>query len=217
VRRQKRTPREETPRSPDAQPTKPPSAVKKKDKTVQFRCKTGPIMDLNGKIVHHPRRNTIRHGLIDANFHGLLDMQVELINKELTQLLITSYEPDARRFVFPNGEVLTVQASDVGRVYGLISTGERITVQSCPAVERRKLEASTGMRGNKYNIMHTNIKLAVLKTMIEECVDGNAFCRMYILHSLGTLLVPGNSWKITLNYAKYLNEDLSTLGTLNWG
>ncbi|CAN1761550.1 hypothetical protein LINPERHAP1_LOCUS7938 [Linum perenne] len=107
-------------------------------------------MDLNGKIVHHPRRNTIRHGLIDANFHGLLDMQVQLINKELTQLLITSYEPDARRFVFPNGEVLTVQASDVGRVYGLVSTGERITVQSCPAVERRKLEASTGMRGNKY-------------------------------------------------------------------
>ncbi|CAN1761546.1 hypothetical protein LINPERHAP1_LOCUS7938 [Linum perenne] len=213
VRRQKRTPREETPRSPDAQPTKPPAAVEKKDKTVQFRCKTGPIMDLNGKIVHHPRRNTIRHGLIDANFHGLLDMQVQLINKELTQLLITSYEPDARRFVFPNGEVLTVQASDVGRVYGLVSTGERITVQSCPAVERRKLEASTGMRGNK----HTNIKLAVLKTMIEECVDGNAFCRMYILHSLGTLLVPGNSWKITLNYAKYLNEDLSTLGTLNWG
>ncbi|CAN1831003.1 hypothetical protein LINPERHAP1_LOCUS33053 [Linum perenne] len=53
--------------------------------------------------------------------------------------------------------------------------------------------------------------------MIEECVDGNAFCRMYILHSLGTLLVPRNSWKITLNYAKYLNEDLSTLGTLNWG
>ncbi|CAN1187144.1 hypothetical protein LINPERHAP2_LOCUS38564 [Linum perenne] len=91
-------------------------------------------MDLNGKIVHHPRRNTIRRGLIDANFHGLLDMQVQLINKELTQLLITSYEPDARRFVFPNGEVLTVQASDVGRVYGLVSTGERITVQSCPAV-----------------------------------------------------------------------------------
>ncbi|CAN1341979.1 hypothetical protein LINPERPRIM_LOCUS39342 [Linum perenne] len=53
--------------------------------------------------------------------------------------------------------------------------------------------------------------------MIEDCMDGNAFCRMYILHSLGTLLVPGNSWKITLNYAKYLNEDLSTLGTLNWG
>ncbi|CAN1174414.1 hypothetical protein LINPERHAP2_LOCUS31287, partial [Linum perenne] len=67
------------------------------------------------------------------------------------------------------------------------------------------------------SLRHTNIKLAVLKTMIEECVDGNAFCRMYILHSLGTLLVPGNSWKITLNYAKYLNEDLSTLGTLNWG
>ncbi|CAN1174531.1 hypothetical protein LINPERHAP2_LOCUS31371, partial [Linum perenne] len=213
VRRQKRTPREEAPISPDAPPIKAPSAVEKKDKIVQFRCKTGPIMDLNGKIVHHPRRNTIRRGLIDANFHGLLDIQVELINKELTQLLITSYEPDARRFVFPNGEVLTVQASDVGRVYGLVSTGERITVQSCPAVERRKLEASTGMRGNK----HTNIKLAVLKTMIEECVDGNAFCRMYILHSLGTLLVPGNSWKITLNYAKYLNEDLSTLGTLNWG
>ncbi|CAN1841955.1 hypothetical protein LINPERHAP1_LOCUS36687 [Linum perenne] len=109
-------------------------------------------MDLNGKIVHHPRRNTIRRGLIDANFHGLLDMQAKLINKE-------------------------------GHV----------------------------------SLRHTNIKLAVLNTMIEECVDGNAFCRMYIMHSLGTLLVPGNSWKITLNYAKYLNEDLSTLGTLNWG
>ncbi|CAN1732400.1 hypothetical protein LINPERHAP1_LOCUS1612, partial [Linum perenne] len=203
VRRQKRTPREETPRSPDAQPSKPPAAVEKKDKTVQFRCKTGPTMDLNGKIVHHPRRNTIRRGLIDANFHGLLDMQVQLINKELTQLLITSYEPDARRFVFPNGEVLTVQASDVGRVYGLVSTGERITVQSCPAVG--------GINRDERE------QLAVLKTMIEECVDGNDFCRMYILHSLGTLLVPGNSWKITLNYAKYLNEDLSTLGTLNWG
>ncbi|CAN1154172.1 hypothetical protein LINPERPRIM_LOCUS40991 [Linum perenne] len=40
---------------------------------------------------------------------------------------------------------------------------------------------------------------------------------IYILHSLGTLLVPVNSWKITLNYAKYLNEDLSKLGSLNWG
>ncbi|CAN1154173.1 hypothetical protein LINPERPRIM_LOCUS40991 [Linum perenne] len=56
-----------------------------------------------------------------------------------------------------------------------------------------------------------------MKTRIEECMDGNAFCMIYILHSLGTLLVPVNSWKITLNYAKYLNEDLSKLGSLNWG
>ncbi|CAN1154174.1 hypothetical protein LINPERPRIM_LOCUS40991 [Linum perenne] len=103
-------------------------------------------------------------------------MQVELINKELTQLLISSYEPFAHRFVFPNGEVLTVEASDVARVYIFVSSGDPITVQ-----------------------------------------NGNAFCMIYILHSLGTLLVPVNSWKITLNYAKYLNEDLSKLGSLNWG
>ncbi|CAN1763043.1 hypothetical protein LINPERHAP1_LOCUS8657 [Linum perenne] len=179
VRRQKRTPREEPPISPDAPPSKAPSTVEKKDKMVQFRCKTRPIMDLNGKIVHHPRRNTIRHGLIDANFHGLLEMQVELINKELTQLLISPYEPDARRFVFPDGEVSLLRPQTW--------------------------------------LVHNNIKLAVLKTRIEECMDGNALYRMYILHSLGTLLVPGNSWKITLNYAKYLNEELSKLGSLNWG
>ncbi|CAN1292005.1 hypothetical protein LINPERPRIM_LOCUS21382 [Linum perenne] len=40
---------------------------------------------------------------------------------------------------------------------------------------------------------------------------------MFILHSLGTLLVPGNSWKISLNYAKYLNEDFSFIGQQNWG
>ncbi|CAN1805113.1 hypothetical protein LINPERHAP1_LOCUS24141 [Linum perenne] len=40
---------------------------------------------------------------------------------------------------------------------------------------------------------------------------------MFILHILGTLLVPGNSWKISLNYAKYLNEEFSLIGQLNWG
>ncbi|CAN1341976.1 hypothetical protein LINPERPRIM_LOCUS39342 [Linum perenne] len=139
-------------------------------------------MDLNGKIVHHPRRNTICRGLIDANFHGLLDMQVELINKELTQLLITSYEPDARRFVFPNGEVLTVEASDVGRVYGIVSSGDRITVQSCPAVERRKLEASTGMRGNKYNIMCMLNVLYLICFVHAICIIYDMFSTCYMSH-----------------------------------
>ncbi|CAN1141951.1 hypothetical protein LINPERPRIM_LOCUS25737 [Linum perenne] len=113
---------------------------------------------------------------MDANFHGLLDVQVDLINKELCGFLISSYDPTTRTFLFPNGEVLTVEPSDVTRVYGLTA--------------------------------HKSI---------EECQDGHAFSRMYILHSLGTLLVPGNSWKISLNYAKYLNEDFSLIGQLNWG
>ncbi|CAN1792628.1 hypothetical protein LINPERHAP1_LOCUS19754 [Linum perenne] len=66
-------------------------------------------------------------------------------------------------------------------------------------------------------VQHNNVKLATLKKSIEECQDGNAFSRMYILHSLGTLLVPGNSWKISLNYEKYLNEEFSLIGQLNWG
>ncbi|CAN1282706.1 hypothetical protein LINPERPRIM_LOCUS18142 [Linum perenne] len=66
-------------------------------------------------------------------------------------------------------------------------------------------------------VSHSNVKLANLKKSIEECQDGHAFSRMFILHSLGTLLVPGNSWKISLNYAKYLNEDFSLIGQLNWG
>ncbi|CAN1310415.1 hypothetical protein LINPERPRIM_LOCUS28057 [Linum perenne] len=126
-------------------------AVKKRV-AVQFRCKTRPLLDVNGKIVQHPRRNTIRRDLMDANFHGLLDLQVDLINKELC-----------------------------------VST------------------------------RHNNVKLATLKKSTEECQDGNAFSRMYILHTLGTLLVPGNSWKISLNYAKYLNEEFSLIGQLNWG
>ncbi|CAN1292006.1 hypothetical protein LINPERPRIM_LOCUS21382 [Linum perenne] len=150
-------------------------AVKKRA-AVQFCCKTRPLLDVNGKIVQHPRRNTIRHDLMDANFHGLLDLQVDLINKELYSFLITSYDPIARTFVFPNGEVLTVEPTDVARVYVLSS--------------------------------HKSI---------EGCQDGNAFSRMFILHSLGTLLVPGNSWKISLNYAKYLNEDFSFIGQQNWG
>ncbi|CAN1310414.1 hypothetical protein LINPERPRIM_LOCUS28057 [Linum perenne] len=150
-------------------------AVKKRV-AVQFRCKTRPLLDVNGKIVQHPRRNTIRRDLMDANFHGLLDLQVDLINKELCSFVMASYDPKTRTFVFPNGEVLTVEPTDVARVYGLPS------------------HKST-----------------------EECQDGNAFSRMYILHTLGTLLVPGNSWKISLNYAKYLNEEFSLIGQLNWG
>ncbi|CAN1188188.1 hypothetical protein LINPERHAP2_LOCUS39171 [Linum perenne] len=82
-----------------------------------------------------------------------------------------------------------------------VSHGNPINVDSCPAAERRKFETAVGITGN----MHNNIKLAILKKGIEECRDDNAFNRMFILRSLGTLLVPGNSWKISMNYAKYLN------------
>ncbi|CAN1136884.1 hypothetical protein LINPERHAP2_LOCUS9729 [Linum perenne] len=126
-------------------------AVKKRA-AVQFCCKTRPLLDVNGKIVQHPRRNTIRRDLMDANFHGLLDLQSSF-------------------------DILYV-----------------------PCLYR-----------------HNNVKLAQLKKSIEECQDGNAFSKMFILHSLGTLLVPGNSWKISLNYAKYLNEDFSFISQLNWG
>ncbi|CAN1794782.1 hypothetical protein LINPERHAP1_LOCUS20412, partial [Linum perenne] len=150
---------------------------------------------------------------MDANFHGLLDLQVDLINKELCSFMMASYDPKTRTFVFPNGEVLTVEPTDVARVYGLPSHGIPINIKSCPTAERRKFEATSGLGGNRHN----NIKLATLKKSIEECQDGNAFSRMYILHTLGTLLVPGNSWKISLNYAKYLNEEFSLIGQLNWG
>ncbi|CAN1308123.1 hypothetical protein LINPERPRIM_LOCUS27255 [Linum perenne] len=187
-------------------------AVKKRA-AVQFRCKTRPLLDVNGKIVQHPRRNTIRRDQMDANFHGLLDLQVDLINKELCSFVMASYDPKTRTFVFPNGEVLIVEPTDVARVYGLPSHGIPINIKSCPTAERRKFEATSRLGGNRHN----NVKLATLKKSIEECQDGNAFSRMYILHSLGTLLVPGNSWKISLNYEKYLNEEFSLIGQLNWG
>ncbi|CAN1846713.1 hypothetical protein LINPERHAP1_LOCUS38315 [Linum perenne] len=185
----------------------------KRRAAVQFRCKTRPLLDVNAKIVQHRRRNTIRRDLMDASFHGLLDVQVDLINKELCGFLISSYDPTTRTFVFPNGEVLTVEPSDVTRVYGLTAHGNTINVETCPTADKRKFEAASGLGGNR----HSNVKLANLKKSIEECQDGHAFSRMFILHSLGTLLVPGNSWKISLNYAKYLNEDFSLIGQLNWG
>ncbi|CAN1240569.1 hypothetical protein LINGRAPRIM_LOCUS2785 [Linum grandiflorum] len=63
----------------------------------------------------------IKNLLRAAGFHRFLEMQVRSINRDLTELLIKSFNMTMRKFDI-NGHSLSIEADDVARVYGLPSS-----------------------------------------------------------------------------------------------
>ncbi|CAN1239890.1 hypothetical protein LINGRAPRIM_LOCUS2519 [Linum grandiflorum] len=68
-------------------------------------------------------RHFIKNLLRVAGFHRFLEMQVRSINRDLTELLIKSFNMTTRKFGI-NGHLLSIEADDMARVYGLPSSGK---------------------------------------------------------------------------------------------
>ncbi|CAN0907550.1 hypothetical protein LINGRAHAP2_LOCUS24856, partial [Linum grandiflorum] len=118
----------------------------------------------------------IRRYLLDANFHGILDLQIEVINKDLSDFLLRSFDAELGVFNFDKGVTLSIEPRDVTRVYGLLS-----------------------------------------RKQLPDIADPKAYAKLYILFALGTMLRASNSWKVSLNYAKYLHAEFHEIANYNWG
>ncbi|CAN0927059.1 Heat shock 70 kDa protein BIP2 [Linum grandiflorum] len=184
----------------------------KKMISIPFRCKTKGVMELNKMIEARKTGLRIKKKLYDAKFHGLLDLQVEVVNHDLTDLLIESFNPTTRKFNL-NGHVLSIEPSDVERVYGLPSTGLEVDVELCTTRAMNTFEAENNVTRNNRKY----ITLKELKETLEETTDPNAFAKLYIMFSLGQLLVPSNSVKVSMRYAQFLNGSFDDIGKFNWG
>ncbi|CAN0839075.1 hypothetical protein LINGRAHAP2_LOCUS2476, partial [Linum grandiflorum] len=144
-------------------------------KKVAFRCKTGLIVEVNSKLTDDRRLNTVRRYLLDANFHGILDQQIKVINKDLSDFLLCSFDAELGVFNFGKGLTLSIEPKDVTRVYGLLS-----------------------------------------RKQLPDIAVNTSYAKLYILFSLGTMLRASNSWKVSLNYAKYLHEEFHEIANYNW-
>ncbi|CAN0921868.1 hypothetical protein LINGRAHAP2_LOCUS32815, partial [Linum grandiflorum] len=70
----------------------------------------------------------------------------------------------------------------------------------------------TGIVGN----VSGNIMLSTLEQIAKNIKNPIAFAKAYILYSLGSMLAATNSWKVTLNYATYLQGELKAVSSYNW-
>ncbi|CAN0904757.1 hypothetical protein LINGRAHAP2_LOCUS23281, partial [Linum grandiflorum] len=186
-------------------------------KKVAFRCKTGPIVEVKSKFADDRRLNTIRRYLLDANFHGILDLQIEVINKDLSDFLLCSFDAELGMFNFGKGVTLSIEPRDVTRVYGLLSRKQLpdIAVNTCGYHLVKKFMWCTKTRAKQGE--KRNIDLAKLQQTLEVCQDPKAYAKLYILFALGTMLRASNSWKVSLNYAKYLHAEFHEIANYNWG
>ncbi|CAN1177977.1 hypothetical protein LINPERHAP2_LOCUS33419 [Linum perenne] len=103
------------------------SKVKKerKGKKEVFRCKTNRLILLNSRIEKMPMGSEVKRSLFEVKFHGLLEVQVDIVDKDLVSMLIEAFDPNHRKFKV-GGEWLSLEAADVTRVYGLPSSGKEI-------------------------------------------------------------------------------------------
>ncbi|CAN0919261.1 hypothetical protein LINGRAHAP2_LOCUS31345 [Linum grandiflorum] len=73
-------------------------------------------MECNGKLADDRCLNIIRRYPLDANFHGILDLQIDVINKDLSDFLLRSFDVELGVFNFGNGLMLSTEARDVTKV-----------------------------------------------------------------------------------------------------
>ncbi|CAN0906988.1 hypothetical protein LINGRAHAP2_LOCUS24552 [Linum grandiflorum] len=186
-------------------------------KKVVFRCKTGPIVEFNSKLADDRRLDTVLRYLLDANFYAILDLQIEFINKDLSDFLLRSFDAELGVFNFGKGLTLSIEARDVTRVYGLLSRKQLpdIAVNTCGSKLVKKFmrcKKTRAKQGEK-----RNINLSKFQQTLEVCQDLKAYAKLYILFALGTMLRASNSWKVSLKYAKYLHEEFHEIVNYNWG
>ncbi|CAN1773722.1 hypothetical protein LINPERHAP1_LOCUS12628 [Linum perenne] len=73
---------------------------------------------MNSKIEALRMGQAVKQFLYDAQFHGLMKVQVPVVDEELVAMLIDSFDMVEKKFRV-GGRLFSLEASDVDRVYCL--------------------------------------------------------------------------------------------------
>ncbi|CAN1132508.1 hypothetical protein LINPERPRIM_LOCUS30109 [Linum perenne] len=133
--------------------------------------------------------------------------QVHLIDKELVEVLIDSFNPVTKTFNVAR-QLLTLEAGDVGRVYGLPTECRVVNPHLCGAKDLSKLE-------REINISFVGRAMFLntqdIYTTWRDTTDPVAYAKMYILIALGELLATGNSFMVNMGYAQWAQHVVDTV------
>ncbi|CAN1240455.1 hypothetical protein LINGRAPRIM_LOCUS2740 [Linum grandiflorum] len=141
-----------------------------------------------------------------VGFHRFLETQVRSISRNLTKLLIKSFNMTTRKFDI-NGHSLSIEADDVARVYGLPSSMKVVDTRRWPS---KSVEIFCRQINVKLNEVKS-LTFKKLKDMLALTVDETAFSKMYILLCLSELLTPSNVAIVKFEYGEYLKGTFGRL------
>ncbi|CAN1240150.1 hypothetical protein LINGRAPRIM_LOCUS2618 [Linum grandiflorum] len=153
----------------------------------------------------------IKNLLHASGFHRFLEMQVRSINRDLTELLIKSFNMTTRKFDI-NGYSLSIEADDVARVYGLPSSGKVVNSRRWPYKFVEIFCSQINMNRNEVE----SLTFKKLNDMLALMVDEMAFANMYILLCLSELLTPSNAAIVKFEYGEYLKGTFKEVSKFNW-
>ncbi|CAN1221381.1 hypothetical protein LINGRAPRIM_LOCUS263 [Linum grandiflorum] len=146
-----------------------------------------------------------------AGFHRFLEMQVRSINRDLTKILIKSFNMTTRKFDI-NGHSLSIEADDVARLYGLPSSGKVVDTRRWPSKSVEIFCSQINVNLNEVK----SLTFKKLKDMLALMVDEMAFAKMYILLCLSELLRPSNPAIVKFEYGEYLKGTFEEVSKFNW-
>ncbi|CAN1247362.1 hypothetical protein LINGRAPRIM_LOCUS3463 [Linum grandiflorum] len=153
----------------------------------------------------------IKNLLHDAGFHRFLEMQVRSINRDLTELLIKSFNMTTKNFNI-NGHSLLIEADDVARVYGLPSYEKVVDTRGWPSKSMEIFCSQINVNLNKVK----SLTFKKLKDMLALTVDETAFAKTYILLCLSELLKPSNATIVMFEYGEYMKGTFEEVSKFNW-
>ncbi|CAN1310470.1 hypothetical protein LINPERPRIM_LOCUS28075, partial [Linum perenne] len=140
------------------------------------------------------------------------DKQVQLIDKELVGVVIDSFNLVMKTFDV-GGKLLTLEAGDVGGVYGLPTEGRVVNPHSCGTKDLSKLESEINII---FVGMERFLNTQDIYATWGDTTDPVAYAKMYILIALGELLATGNSFRVNTRYAHYLAGSFASISEYNW-
>ncbi|CAN1272532.1 hypothetical protein LINPERPRIM_LOCUS14607 [Linum perenne] len=194
----------------DDEPARNPESLK----TVPIRCKTNHLLSMNSKIEASRMGQAVKQFLYDSQFHGLMEVQVSVVDKELLAMLIDSFDMAEKKFRL-GGRLLSLEASDVGRVYCLPTQGKTVNPKICRPKAMSTLRRQLGLRHTESKA--TGIDTKDLYALLDDTIDPNAYAKLYILIALGELLAVGSNFSVSLGYASALTGTAKDISQFNWG
>ncbi|CAL1411563.1 unnamed protein product [Linum trigynum] len=190
----------------------------------RFRCHTKSLLDVINYWKEEPRYyEACKKELEKAGFGGLLELRLANFPKKLFDTLMAQYDLVTSSFIFGEGEnkkVLTIEAEDVARVYGLPIGGAEIDVV-------RSNDKMLDMFLEELNIECNRSRNVEVLDLKEAACGGPddapkrrppvaAAVKQFLLLALGSMLIPKMSRLCDLDYAEYLVGRVEDIATFNW-
>ncbi|CAL1389118.1 unnamed protein product [Linum trigynum] len=190
----------------------------------RFWCHTKSLLDVIKYWKEEPRYyEACKKELEKAGFGGLLELRLANVPKKLFDSLMAQFDVQTHSFIFGEGDnkkVLTIEAEDVARVYGLPIGGAEIDVVKS---NDKMLE----MFKEELNMECTRSQNVEVMDLREEACGGpddapkrrppvSAAVKQFLLLALGSMLAPKMSRLCDLDYAEYMVGRMEDIATFNW-